>query len=158
MNFIIDDTSHLSVKQMEEKLKNVDNLGLVIVDYFQLLCPENNIGDREQAYFEIGRQLKHLSMRKKIPIIFTSQLRRTADKKKPRLADLAGMGVSRHNQDTICFIHRKKNSPPCENQEEAEIIIPRNKLGACGSIPLLWKKNFIKFCEKGNGEETLLPL
>jgi replicative DNA helicase len=158
MNFMIDDASHLSVKQIEEKLKSVDNLGLVIIDYFQLLCSENNIGDREQEYFEIGRQLKILSMRRKIPIIFTSQLRRstTAKKdKKPSLTELAGTGVLEHDQDAICFIHRKENASACKKQEEAEIIIPRNKLGDCGSITLMWKKNFIKFCKKGNGEETL---
>ena len=55
----------------------------------------------------------------------------------------------------ICFIHRKENASACEKQEEAEIIIPRNKLGDCGSITLMWKKNFIKFCKKGNEEETL---
>ena len=158
MNFIIDDDSHLSVKQIEEKLKSVDNLGLVIIDYFQLLCSENNIGDREQEYFEIGRQLKILSRKRKIPLIFTLQLsRRTiAEKdKKPSLTALAETGVLEHDQDTICFIHRNENASAGEKQEEAEIIIAKNDLGDCGSITLMWKKNFIKFCEKGNGEETL---
>ena len=156
MNFIINDTSHLSVKQIEEKLKCVKNLGLVIIDYFQLLWPENNVDDREQEYFEIGRQLKILSKHRKIPIIFTSQLSRriTAKKdKKPDLTDLAGTGVLEHDQDTICFIYREEDTPT--HKEEAEIIIPKNKLGECGSITLLWKKDFIKFCEKGNGEEIL---
>ena len=158
MNFIIDDTSHLSVKQIEEKLKCVKNLGLVIIDHFQLLCPENNICNREQEYFEIGRQLKILSKHRKIPIIFTSQLSRrmTAKKdKKPGLTDLAGTGVLEHDQDTICFIHRVGNDFSYKKQEKAEIIISRNKLGECGSITLLWKKDFIKFCKKGNGEEIL---
>jgi len=158
MNFMIDDASHLSVKQIEEKLKSVDNLGLVIIDYFQLLCSENNIGDREQEYFEIGRQLKILSMRRKIPLIFTSQLRRktTVQKdKKPSLTELAGTGVLEHDQDTICFIHREENDSSCEKQEKAEIIIPRNKLGDCGSITLLWKKSLIKFYDKENGDEML---
>ena len=100
-------------RQIEEKLKSVDNLGLVIIDYFQLLCSENNIGDREQEYFEIGRQLKILSMRRKTPLIFTLQLRRrtTAQKdKKPSLTELAGTGVLEHDQDAICFIHRKENA------------------------------------------------
>ena len=154
MNIIIDDTSHLSVKQIEEKLKSVDNLGLVIIDYFQLLCSENNIGDREQDYFEIGRQLKILSKQRKISIIFTLQLRRKTiakKDKKPNLTDLVGTGVLEHDQDAICFIHRKENASACKKQEEAEIIIPRNKLGDCGSVTLLWKKNSIKFCGKENG-------
>ena len=156
MNFIIDDTSHLSVKQIEEKLKCVKNLGLVIIDYFQLLWPENNVDDREQEYFEIGRQLKILSKHRKIPIIFTSQLSRrmTAKRdKKPGLTDLAGTGVLEHNQDTICFIYREEDTPT--RKEEAEIIIPRNKLGECGSITLLWKKSLIKFYDKENGDEML---
>ena len=158
MNFIIDDDSHLSVKQIDEKLKSVDNLGLVIIDYFQLLCSENNIGDREQEYFEIGRQLKILSRKRKIPLIFTAQLRRKTGSKTDKklcLVDLAGTGVLEHDQDTICFIHRNENASAGEKQEEAEIIIAKNDLGDCGSITLMWKKNFIKFCEKGNGEETL---
>ena len=156
MNIIIDDTSHLSVKEIEEKLKCVDNLGLVIIDYFQLLSLEKNIATREQEYIEIGRQLKILSKHRKIPIIFTSRLSRrmTAKRdKKPGLTDLAGTGVLEHNQDTICFIYREEDTPT--RKEEAEIIIPKNKLGECGSITLLWKKDFIKFYEKGNGEEIL---
>jgi replicative DNA helicase len=158
MNIIIDDTSHLSVKEIEEKLKCVDNLGLVIIDYFQLLSLEKNIATREQEYIEIGRQLKILSKQRKIPIIFTLQLRRktTAKKdKKPNLTDLIGTGVLEHDQDTICFIHREENDSSCEKQEKAEIIIPRNKLGDCGSITLLWKKSLIKFYDKENGDEML---
>ena len=158
MNFIIDDTSHLSVKQIEEKLKCVKNLGLVIIDYFQLLWPENNVDDREQEYFEIGRQLKILSKQRKIPIIFTLQLRRKTiakKDKKPNLTDLVGTGVLEHDQDAICFIHREENDSSCEKQEKAKIIIPRNKLGDCGSITLLWKKSLIKFYDKENGDEML---
>lgn len=155
MNIIIDDTSHLSVKEIEEKLKCVDdNLGLVIIDYFQLLSFEKNIATREQEYFEIGRQLKILSKQRKIPIIFTLQLRRKTiakKDKKPNLTDLVGTGVLENDYDTICFIHRKEKSSGCEKQEDTEIIIPRNKLGDCGSITLLWKKNSINFCEKENG-------
>lgn len=157
MNLIIDDTSHLSVKQIEEKLKSVDNLGLVIIDYFQLLCFEKNIAAGEQECFEIGRQLKILSKHRKIPLIFTLQLRRRTianRDKKPSLDDLYLTGVLEDNQDTICLIHREENASACEKQEEAEIIIPKNKLGDCGNATLLWKKNFIKFCEKESGEET----
>ena len=158
MNIIIDDTFHLSVKEIEEKLKCVDNLGLVIIDYFQLLSLEKNIATREQEYIEIGRQLKILSKQRKIPIIFTLQLRRRTiakKDKKPNLTDLVGTGVLEHDQDAICFIHREENDSSCEKQEKAEIIIPRNKLGDCGSVTLLWKKSLIKFCDKENGDEML---
>ena len=73
--------------------------------------------------------------------------------KKPGLTDLAGTGVLEHNQDTICFIYREEDTPT--RKEEAEIIIPRNKLGECGSITLLWKKSLIKFYDKENGDEML---
>ena len=156
MNFIIDDSSYLSVKQIEEKLKCVDNLGLVIIDFFQLLWPKKDTGNWEQDYFEIGRQLKTFSMHRKIPLIFTAQLRRKTGSKKDKklcLVDLAGTGVLEHDQDTICFIYREEYAPTCK--EELEILIPKNKLGECGRITLLWKKDFIKFCEKGNGGEML---
>ena len=158
MNFIIDDSSYLSVKQIEEKLKCVDNLGLVIIDFFQLLWPEKDTGNWEQDYFEIGRQLKIFSMHRKIPLIFTAQLRRKTGSKKDKkfcLVDLAGTGVLEHDQDTICFIHREGNDSSCEKQEKAEIIIPRNKLGDCESITLLWEKSLIKFYDKENGDEML---
>ena len=150
MNIAIDDTISLSVKQMEEKIAKAGNLGLVIVDYVQLLMSDKKMNLRMEECREISRQLKALSKRLDIPIIIASQTPRSVEyrkDKRPGLKDLKGVGVFEEDIDTACFIYREGYYEPFENPEVAEIIIPKTKYGNFGTKLLKWYGRFMKFGE-----------
>ncbi len=147
-NLIIDDTPILTVKQIEERLDGIDNLGLVVVDHDQLLCPNLKIRNRDQECTEIGRQLKSLSNQKNIPIIITSTLPRSLERrrnKRPLTSDLKDLGVNANDMDTICFVYREGYYFPLEKHEKAEIIISKNKYGNCKTVTLKCQGEFMKF-------------
>ena len=148
MNIAIDDTISLSVKQMEEKIAKAGNLGLVIVDYVQLLMCEKKCETRMEELYEISRNIKTLSQNTKIPIIITSGVHRRVEyreNKRPIVWDLEHAGVLENEVDTICFIYRKGYYEPLENSERAEFIIQKNKHGVCGTVPLKWEGLLMKF-------------
>ncbi len=156
MNLIIDDEPRLSVKQIEKKLEAVDDLGLVILDYFQLIEPDQKMEKREEERYEIGRQIKILSRARKVPIVYTSQLTRTLEHRKdkrPKLFDLCDSGVLEYDVDTACFLYREGyHGEYYDNNNTAEVIIPKNRPkdrhGNCGTVLLEWQGRFIKFREK----------
>lgn len=148
LNLIIDDTPILTVEEIEERIEGIDDLGLVVIDHDHLLCPDRKIKNREQECNEIGRQLKRLSKQKNVPIIITSHLSRRLEcrrNKRPLMSDLNEIGVNANDMDTICFVYREGYYFPLEKHDEAEIIISQNKHGYCGTIPLKWQSEFMKF-------------
>ena len=149
MNLIIDDeTNFLTVSQIKERIEKFKNIGLIIIDYFQLLFPEERMIDQIQERYEMCRQLKRLSKQLNIPIILTSQLPRSVEsrvEKRPRLTDLNGTGILEHDVDVVCFLYREGYYEPFEHADKAEIIIPKNKQGIFGTILLKWEGQFMKF-------------
>ncbi len=151
INLVIDDTSSLSIGQIREKLSESDNIGLVIVDYVQLLMCENKMNSRMEECSEIFKHLKALSEHLNIPIIFTSQIPRSVEyrkDKRPRLKDLKRVGVFEQDVDTVCMLYREGYYAPFENFEQAEIIIPKNKYSCQSTIILEWQGRFMKFVER----------
>ena len=150
LNLIIDDTPILTVKEIEERIEGIDNLGLVVIDHDHLLCPNRKNKNREQECNEIGRQLKSLSNQKNVPIIITSNLPRRLElrrNKRPLTSDLKEIGVNANDMDTICFVYREGYYFPLEKHEKAEIIISKNKYDNCKTVPLKWQGEFAKFSE-----------
>ena len=148
LDLVIHDDISLSVKQIEEKMAEVDNLGLIIVDYVQLLMSEHRMNSRMDECREISRQLKALSKHLNIPIIFISQTSRSVEyrkDKRPGLGDLKGVGVFEEDIDTACFLYRKGYYEPFEDPEMAEIIVPKNKLRHCAGLKLRWQGKCMKF-------------
>ena len=148
VDLIIDDISGLTVQDIELKLAEIDNLGLVIIDYVQLLMCEKKCETRMEELYEISRNIKSLSQSIKIPIIITSGVHRRVEyreNKRPIVWDLEHAGVLENEVDTICFIYREGYYEPLENPERAEIIIQKNKHGVCGTVPLKWEGQFMKF-------------
>jgi replicative DNA helicase len=139
----IDDSATMTVLQMRAKarrLKSEQSLGLVVIDYLQLMKGRDGSERREQEISEISRSLKALAKELNLPVIALSQLNRRPegrDDKKPVLADLRESGAIEQDADLICFIFREEMYE--ENSKHkgiAEILLRKHRNGPTGSVPL----------------------
>ncbi len=146
-DILIDDTSGISVTGMKAKLRRVKNLGLVVIDYLQLMQSDKRSDNRVQEVSDISRNLKLLAKELEVPVITCAQLSRTSEKenKKPVLSDLRDSGAIEQDADTIMFLSRDyyKNDPDKENV--ADCIIAKNRHGSTGTVTLGWHGQFTKF-------------
>lgn len=146
-DILIDDTSGISVTGMRAKLRRVKNLGLVVIDYLQLMQSDKRSDNRVQEVSDISRNLKLLAKELEVPVITCAQLSRTSEKenKKPVLSDLRDSGAIEQDADTIMFLSRDyyKNDPDKENV--ADCIIAKNRHGSTGTVTLGWYGQFTKF-------------
>lgn len=151
----IDDTSGITVTDMKSKLRRVKNLGLVLVDYLQLMQSGRSIDNRAQEVGEISRNLKIMAKDLGVPIICCAQLSRAAESrpnKKPMLSDLRESGSIEQDADIVLFIYRdeyyKDQSESDEQTEanQAEIIVAKNRHGSVGSVKMGWIGQYTKFC------------
>lgn len=153
-DILIDDTSGLSVTEMKAKLRRVDNLGLVIVDYLQLMQSDRRIDNRVQEVAEISRSLKIMAKELNVPIICCAQLSRGPESrtdKKPMLSDLRDSGAIEQDADVVMFLYRqeyyKTDAAPEDNNNAnvVEVIIAKNRHGSTGSIKVGWIGQYTKF-------------
>ncbi len=153
-DILIDDTSGLSVTEMKAKLRRVDNLGLVIVDYLQLMQSDRRIDNRVQEVAEISRSLKIMAKELNVPIICCAQLSRGPESrtdKKPMLSDLRDSGAIEQDADVVMFLYRqeyyKTDAAPEENNNAnvVEVIVAKNRHGSTGSIKVGWIGQYTKF-------------
>jgi replicative DNA helicase len=149
----IDDTPGLSPDALRAKarrLKREHDLGLVVVDYLQLMAVPGNTENRATEISEISRSLKHLAKELNVPVIALSQLNRSLETradKRPVMADLRESGAIEQDADVIMFIYRddyynKENSP---DKGLAEIIIGKQRNGPTGSIKLKFFGEYTRF-------------
>ena len=149
----IDDSSAISVLEMKAKcrrLKKRGELGLVIVDYMQLIQGRRSAESRQLEMSEISRGLKGLAKDLDIPVMALSQLNRKVEdrpNKRPQLADLRESGAIEQDADVIVFIYRDEvyNPQSEENQNLAEIIIGKQRNGPTGSVKLTFLKELTRF-------------
>lgn len=141
----IDDTPAISVLEMRAKtrrLKAEHNIGLVVVDYLQLMRGRTGIDSREQEISDISRSLKAMAKELNIPVIALSQLNRSLESrtdKRPQLSDLRESGAIEQDADVICFIYRDEvynKAPDNPNRGIAEIIIGKQRNGPIGTVRL----------------------
>jgi replicative DNA helicase len=149
----IDDSPSISVMEMRTKarrLKSANNLGLVIVDYLQLMQGRNQ-ENRVQEISDISRALKSLARELQIPVIACSQLSREPEKRpdhRPQLADLRESGSIEQDADLVLFIYRERfyNDNVAEDRRNiAEIIIAKHRNGPTGKLELLFIDEQTKF-------------
>jgi len=149
----IDDSSAISVLEMKAKcrrLKKKGELGLVIVDYMQLIHGRRSAESRQLEMSEISRALKGLAKDLDIPVVALSQLNRKVEdrpNKRPQLADLRESGAIEQDADVIVFIYRDEvyNPQSEENQNTAEIIIGKQRNGPTGLFKLTFLKELTRF-------------
>ena len=149
----IDDTPSLSpdvLRAKSRRLKREHDVGLIVVDYLQLMVVPGNKENRATEISEISRSLKHLAKELNVPVIALSQLNRSLESradKRPVMADLRESGAIEQDADVIMFIYRdeyynKENSP---DQGLAEVIIGKQRNGPTGSIKLKFFGEYTRF-------------
>jgi replicative DNA helicase len=155
----IDDTAALSVLELRAKarrLKAEHRLGLVVVDYLQLMKGRSRVESRQQEISEISRSLKGLAKELNIPIIAVSQLSRKTEERtgnRPQLSDLRESGAIEQDADVILFIFREEvYNRQEENQGKAEVIIGKQRNGPIGKVDLAFLDRFTTFKDLYKGE------
>ena len=155
----IDDTPGISIMEIRarcRKMKLEKNIGLVIIDYLQLVQASNKRnGSREQDIAEISRSLKILAKELNIPVIALSQLSRAVEQRpdhRPMLSDLRESGSIEQDADIVIFLYRDDYyNPDSEEKDIAEIIIAKHRGGSTGTVKLLWMGNYTKFVNLARG-------
>lgn len=151
-NLVIDDTSAISVSELRSKcrkLKLEKNLGLIIIDYLQLMTGSKKAESRQQEISEISRSLKSLAREINVPVVALSQLSRAVESrpdKRPMLSDLRESGAIEQDADVVMFIYRDDYyNRDSEEPGVSEIIIGKQRNGPVGTIKLSWQAEYTKF-------------
>ena len=157
----IDDTPSPTVMQMRtmaRRLQAENNLGLVIIDYLQMIQPRNPSDSPVQQMTEASRNLKTLARELNIPVLALSQLSRAVESRSPaipKLSDLRDSGAIEQDADVVLFIYREdKDKPNPERKNIADIIIAKHRNGPIGKIELFFNESQVSFktLEKYLGE------
>lgn len=148
----IDDTVGISLAELRSKarrLKTEHDLGMIIIDYLQLLSLGKKAESRQQEVAQISRSLKGLARELKVPVIALSQLNRGVEQrqdKRPIMSDLLESGAIEADADVISFIYRDEYyHPESEKKGIAELIIAKHRNGPVGTVELGFLKEFTKF-------------
>ncbi|HPZ44327.1 MAG TPA: replicative DNA helicase [Bacillota bacterium] len=148
----IDDTPALSVRQVRAKarqLKAEKGLGLILIDYLQMMTGSRRSENRQQEISEISRSLKGLAKELNIPVLALAQLSRSVEQrpnKRPVMSDLRESGSLEQDADLIMFIYRDEYyNPDSEKKGIAEIIISKHRNGPVGTVELVFLKELTKF-------------
>jgi replicative DNA helicase len=150
----IDDSPAISVLEMRAKsrrLKAEHNIGLVVVDYLQLMRGRSSAERREQEISEISRSLKAMAKELDLPVIALSQLNRSLESrpnKRPQLSDLRESGAIEQDADVICFLYRDEIYNKSEDNPKrgiAEVIIGKQRNGPTGTVELTFIDKFTTF-------------
>ncbi|MDF2838443.1 MAG: replicative helicase [Evtepia sp.] len=153
-SILIDDNPTLSVADMNAKCRRVEHLGLVIIDYLQLMQAaggkSHSGGDnRQQVVADISRALKIMSKELNVPILCLSQLSRANEAradKRPMLSDLRESGAIEQDADVVMFLYREDYyNKETESHNLAECIIAKNRRGETGTVQLQWLPEFTSF-------------
>lgn len=143
---VIDDTPGISISDMRSKCRKIklenDNLGLIIIDYIQLMTSNSRAESRQQEVSEISRSLKALARELNVPVIALSQLSRAVEQRpdhRPMLSDLRESGAIEQDADVVMFLYRdeyyKKDT---DKPGVAEVIIAKQRNGPTGTVELAW--------------------
>lgn len=151
-NLIIDDTSSISIPELRSKCRKYKmehNLGVIIIDYLQLMSGGGKSESRQQEISEISRSLKGLARELNVPILALSQLSRAVESrtdKRPMLSDLRESGAIEQDADVVMFLYRDEYyNKQSEEPGIAEVIIAKQRNGPVGTTKLVWLAEYTKF-------------
>ena len=154
LNILIDDNPLLTVADMNAKCRRIDDLGLVVIDYLQLMTSagggKSYSGEnRQQAVSDMSRMLKIMAKELQVPVLCLSQLSRANEKrddKRPMLSDLRESGSIEQDADIVLFIYRDDYyHEDSEKHNIAECIIAKNRHGETGKVELAWSPQYTTF-------------
>ena len=147
----LDDTAGMTVAQMKAKLRRLKNLGLVIIDYLQLMTTGSRIDNRVQEISQITRSLKIMAKELNVPVICLSQLSRAAEQRqghRPMLSDLRESGSIEQDADIVLFLFREDYYSEEEddaNKNTATCIVAKNRHGSTGDVTIGWQGEYTRF-------------
>ncbi|MEZ6043197.1 MAG: replicative DNA helicase [Planctomycetaceae bacterium] len=151
MPLFIDDKPGRTMTQVaaiSRRLHRKSPLGVIIIDYLQLIEPDEKGIPREQQIAQISRRLKFLAKELRVPVIALAQLNRGVElreDKRPRLADLRESGSIEQDADMVMFLHRPDAYDPEDRPGEAEIVVAKHRSGPTGIVRLTWRKEYMRF-------------
>ncbi|ERI98621.1 MULTISPECIES: replicative DNA helicase [Eubacteriales] len=145
----IDDSSGITVPEMKARLRRIKNLGLVVIDYLQLMTSGRRIESRVAEVSEITRSLKIMAKELDVPIITLSQLSRGPESrpdKRPMLSDLRESGSIEQDADIVMFLYRDEYyNRDTEDVNIAECIVAKNRHGEVDTVKLSWDGSYTRF-------------
>lgn len=151
-NLIIDDTPGISIGELRSKCRKYKlehNLGIIIIDYLQLMTAGGRVESRQQEISEISRSLKALARELNVPVVALSQLSRAVESRpdhRPMLSDLRESGAIEQDADVVMFLYRDDYyNKESEKKGIAEVIIAKQRNGPIGTVELVWLPNYTKF-------------
>ncbi len=150
MSILIDENSGITVPEMMAKCRRVGSkLGLIVIDYLQLMHTPKQMDNRVQEVAEISRSLKIMAKELNVPVLCCSQLSRgpeSRQNKRPMLSDLRESGSIEQDADIVLFIYRDDYyNDQSENRNCAELIVAKNRHGETGTVELQWMGQFTSF-------------
>ncbi len=148
----IDDTPGVTPMEVRSKcrrLKVEKGLGLIVIDYLQLMSGNGRTDSRQQEISEISRSLKAIAREMEAPVIALSQLSRACEQRadhRPMLSDLRESGAIEQDADVVAFLYRDEYYfPDTEKKNQAELIIAKQRNGPTGTVDLTWMGQYTKF-------------
>ena len=150
----VDDNPTITVAEMNAKCRRIENLGLVFIDYLQLMtsaAPGKTSENRVTVVSEISRALKIMAKELNVPVVCMSQLSRANESrtdKRPMLSDLRESGAIEQDADSVMFIYRDDYyNKDSEEKNIAELIVAKNRHGETGTVKLQWLPQFTTFSD-----------
>jgi replicative DNA helicase len=164
----IDDTpaaTPMEIRSKARRLRAEHNLGLLVVDYLQLMQVNRRVDSRQQEISEISRSLKAIAKELSVPVLALSQLSRAPDQRagdhRPQLSDLRESGAIEQDADVVMFIFRpemyeKDEDKRAELQGKAQVIVAKQRNGPTGLIPLYFVQEYTRFYEEAGSQDDAL--
>ncbi len=162
-SLIIDDTPGISISELRSKCRKMkleQGLGMIIIDYLQLMTGSGKTSDnRQQEISEISRSLKALARELKAPVVALSQLSRACESRadhRPMLSDLRESGAIEQDADVVMFLYRDDYyNKDSEMKDIAEVIIAKQRNGPIGTVNLVWMPQYTKFANATRQPEPM---
>ena len=151
VKMFIDDTpsqTMLRIAANARRLQHRHGLKVVVIDYLQLIEPENRRDPRQEQVAQISRRLKFLARELEIPVIALAQVNRASEERqdhRPRLSDLRESGSIEQDADTVMMLHRPGMRDKSEPDNVLEVIIEKQRNGPTGTVTLTYLKQFMRF-------------
>ena len=133
----------LRIAANARRLKIRNQIRLVVIDYLQLIDPENRRDPRQEQVAQISRRLKHLARELEIPVMALAQVNRSCEDRqdhRPRLADLRESGSIEQDADTCLMLHRPGRFDGGQEDNIIEVIVAKQRNGPTGDVTLAWLK------------------
>jgi replicative DNA helicase len=155
----VDDAPSRTVSEISAVARRIrqreKRLGMIVIDYLQLIQPDNPKDPRQEQVAKIARRLKGMAREIEVPVLCLSQLNRQAEDSKdhrPRLSHLRESGAIEQDADVVMFVHREeyyhRGDDAAQYAGQAEIIIAKQRNGPVGEVELVWEKEFTRFSDK----------